>query len=111
MGAKTTGVALLATEWGTCRADGDGTLDLAETWVWLSFLALHGISYANWAVSDKQEACSALQPGAPTNGGWSDGQLTDSGRYMKGAISSGGGGGGGGGSGGCCRFGADCGDC
>merc|ERR1719270_3101567 len=109
--AKSAGAAVFATEWGTCRADGNGQLDLGETNVWLDFLAFHGVSYANWAVSDKQEACSALQPGAPTNGGWSDGQLTASGRYMKGAISGNGGGGGGGGSGGCCRFGADCGDC
>merc|ERR1719254_114448 len=105
--AKSAGGAVFATEWGTCRADGNGQLDLGETNVWLDFLAYHGVSYANWAVSDKNEACSALTPGAPTNGGWSDGQLTASGRYMKGAIS----GNGGGGSGGCCRFGADCGDC
>jgi len=103
--AKSAGGAVFATEWGTCSADGNGQLDLGETNVWLDFLAYHGVSHANWAVSDKNEACSALQPGAPANGGWSDGQLTDSGRYMKGAIS------GGVGSGGCCRFGADCGDC
>jgi len=111
--AKSAGAAVFATEWGTCRADGNGQLDLGETNVWLDFLAFHGVSYANWAVSDKQEACSALAPGANTNGGWSDGELTASGRFMKGAISGsgGGGGGGGGGSGGCCRFGADCGDC
>merc|ERR1719429_126579 len=107
--AKSAGAAVFATEWGTCRADGNGQLDLGETNVWLDFLAFHGVSYANWAISDKNEACSALVPGANTNGGWSDGQLTPSGRYMKGAIS--GQGGGGGGSGGCCRFGADCGDC
>merc|ERR1719413_313548 len=113
VGAKSAGGAVFATEWGTCRADGDGTLDLPETDVWLSFLAYHGISYANWAVSDKQEACSALAPGASTSGGWSDGQLTDSGRFMRASIR-----GQGGpvpapppGSGGCCRFGADCGDC
>jgi len=106
--AKSAGAAVFATEWGTCRADGNGQLDLGETNVWLDFLAFHGVSYANWAISDKNEACSALVPGANTNGGWSDGELTASGRYMKGAIS---GNGGGGGSGGCCRFGADCGDC
>merc|ERR1719270_3163151 len=109
--AKSSGAALFATEWGTCRADGDGTLDLAETDVWLGFLALHGISYANWAVSDKQEACSALTPGASTNGGWSDGQLTDSGRYMRGAIINGHDAVQPGPTLGCCMFGADCGDC
>merc|ERR1719188_2363252 len=106
--AKSAGAAVFATEWGTCRADGNGQLDLGETNVWLDFLAFHGVSYANWAISDKNEACSALVPGASSNGGWSDGELTASGRYMKGAIS---GQGGGGGSGGCCRFGQDCGDC
>merc|ERR1719221_2062397 len=109
--AKSSGAALFATEWGTCRADGDGTLDLAETDVWLGFLAYHGISYANWAVSDKQEACSALAPGASTSGGWSDGQLTDSGRYMRGAIINGHDGAEPGPTLGCCMFGADCGDC
>merc|ERR1719384_1629713 len=121
--AKSAGAAVFATEWGTCRADGDGNLDLAETGVWLDFLAYHGVSYANWAVSDKQEACSALAPLANTQGGWSDGDLTESGRYMRNTILAGSG------SGpwpvpspvpapvptpvgdGCCRFGADCGDC
>merc|ERR1719384_154635 len=121
--AKSAGAAVFATEWGTCRADGDGNLDLAETGVWLDFLAYHGVSYANWAVSDKQEACSALAPLANAQGGRSDADLTESGRYMRNAILTG--------SGsiswpvpspvpapvpvpvgdGCCRFGADCGDC
>jgi len=103
--AKSAGVPVFATEWGTCRADGDGSVDEGSTHAWVGFLDYHGISYANWAVSDKQEACSALTPGAPIDGGWTDAHLTQSGRLMRSIIS------GGGGSGGCCRFGADCGDC
>jgi len=103
--AKSAGVPVFATEWGTCRADGDGNVDIGSTNAWLGFLAYHGISYANWAVSDKQEACSALTPGAPTDGGWTDGHLTQSGSYMRGAIR------GSDNTPGCCRFGADCGDC
>merc|ERR550532_1482380 len=53
-----------------------------------------------------------MQPGASGNGGWSEGQLTDSGRFVRASIR-------GEGSnnpsptpgGGCCKFGADCGDC
>merc|ERR1719479_568450 len=109
--AKSSGVAIFATEWGTCSAGGDGTLDLPETDVWLKFLAFHGISYANWAISDKQEACSALVPGASAGGGWSDGELTASGRYVREAISNGHDPVEPGPSLGCCRFGEDCGDC
>merc|ERR1712117_2221 len=104
--ALSTGVAVFATEWGTCSADGNGQLDLGETQTWLNFFAQHHIGDANWAVSDKSEACSALQPGASGNGGWS--QLTQSGSFVRGSIRGDGGGSPGGG---CCRFGADCGDC
>merc|ERR1711981_1421922 len=58
--ALASGVAVFATEWGTCDASGGGTLDLGETQAWLNFFAQHHISDANWAVSDKSEACSAL---------------------------------------------------
>merc|ERR1719414_336921 len=110
--ALSNGVALFATEWGTCDASGNGNLDLGETQTWLNFFAQHHISDANWAVSDKSEACSAMQPGASGNGGWSEGQLTDSGRFVRAAIRGDSGNNPGPTpSGGCCRFGADCGDC
>jgi endoglucanase len=109
--ALSSGVAVFATEWGTCDASGDGTLDLGETQAWLNFFAQHHISDANWAVSDKSEACSALRPGASGNGGWSEGQLTASGRFVRASMRGDSTGVGPGPSGGCCKFGADCGDC
>merc|ERR1719221_1954854 len=38
------GVAVFATEWGTCDASGDGALDLAEARAWLDFFREHHIS-------------------------------------------------------------------
>merc|ERR1740129_2255635 len=82
--------------------------------MWLNFLGQNQISDANWAVSDKREACAALAPGASASGGWADEQLTASGRWMRAHLrgdplpspsptpSPGPG---------CCMFGADCGDC
>merc|ERR1711994_1004661 len=95
--ALSSGVAVFATEWGTCSADGNGQLDLGETQTWLNFFGQHHIGDANWAVSDKSEACSALQPGASGNGGWS--QLTTSGNFVRGSIRGDGGGSPGGGCG------------
>merc|ERR1711988_1795886 len=109
--ALANGIAIFATEWGTCDASGDGTLDLGETQAWLNFFAQNHISDANWAVSDKSEACSALRPGASSNGGWSEGQLTASGRFVRASMRGDSSGPGPGPSGGCCKFGADCGDC
>jgi len=80
------GAALFVSEWGTCEASGNGRLDFQETERWLGFLEEHNISDACWAVNDKNEACSALVPGAPTAGGWSDGHLTESGRWVRESI-------------------------
>jgi len=78
------GVALFASEWGTCYFDGNGTLDLDETKLWLEFLEQYNISDANWAINDKEEACSAIIPGAGDGeGSWAPEALTDSGRFVR----------------------------
>lgn len=84
--ALANGIAVFATEWGTCDASGDGTLDLAETRAWLAFLDEHSISDANWAIGDKDEACAALRPGASGLGGWQACQLTASGAFVRAGL-------------------------
>jgi len=80
------GIAVFATEWGTCEASGDGALDLGETKRWLDFLGRRGISDANWAISDKAESCSALVPGASGRGGWSVCELSRSGNFVRASL-------------------------
>lgn len=77
------GIPLFATEWGTVNADGDGSVARGETDVWMNFFEQNNISHANWALNDKDEGASALVAGASANGGWSDGQYTESGRYVR----------------------------
>jgi len=77
------GTALFVTEWGTCDYSGNGTLDLDSARTWEQFLNANGISFANWAVSDKYESCSALLPGANKSGGWQDSDLTPSGFFVR----------------------------
>ncbi|MFO0592994.1 MAG: cellulase family glycosylhydrolase [Polyangiaceae bacterium] len=84
--AKSKGLALFVTEWGTCDASGNGGLDLNESQTWITFLNQNGISHANWSLFDKQETASALYPGSSTTGGWPDSSLTDSGKFAKAKI-------------------------
>ncbi|KYG09334.1 glycoside hydrolase, partial [Sorangium cellulosum] len=81
--ALAAGLPLFVTEWGTCQNTGSGSLDLGEAQRWLDFLDSHQISWLNWSIVDKNESCAALRPGASAGGPWSDGQLTDSGRWVK----------------------------
>lgn len=80
------GVAIFATEWGTCDATGDGSLDLGETQKWLQFFEENNISDANWAVDDKSEACAALMTGASADGQWHECQLTRSGSFVRASL-------------------------
>jgi endoglucanase len=81
--ALSEGVALLATEYGTCEANGDGFFAPQETLKWLYFLETVGIGSLNWAISDKAETAAALRPGAAGEGGWKVEQLTPSGRLVR----------------------------
>jgi len=80
--AMNSGIALFATEWGTCESNGDGQLDYNESKTWLNWMDDRGISWTNWAVSDKAETCAALS-GAGTSGGWSASDLSASGAFVR----------------------------
>jgi endoglucanase len=86
MAALNAGIALFVTEWGTCSADGNGAINEAETQAWLTFMRERSISWANWSLHDKAEACSAIASGGGSTGPWRDDQLTASGRLVKPAI-------------------------
>lgn len=77
------GFALFVTEWGTCRADGAGGVDTASVQAWMDFLREHQLSHCNWGIFDKQETAASLRPGAAATGGWTEADLTPSGRIAR----------------------------
>ncbi len=81
--ALSKGAALFVTEWGTSEANGNDKLDDVETRIWWDFMEKHQISYANWSVADKNETSAALRPGAPARGGWTEAQISPSGRLVR----------------------------
>ncbi|WP_208231315.1 cellulase family glycosylhydrolase [Brenneria izadpanahii] len=81
--AQRRGIPIFVSEWGTSEAAGDGGPFLAESRIWLDFLNARGISWVNWSLSDKAEVSSALAPGASPSGGWTDADLTASGKFVR----------------------------
>lgn len=93
--AMNKGVALFISEWGTSVANGgttgeppvsDNKVWTSESDTWLAWAKQNNLSWANWSVADKNESSAALKPGAPSNGGWNDGNLSPAGIYVKGKI-------------------------
>jgi endoglucanase len=79
-------IAMVLTEWGTTEASGGGSVCTSEADAWLSLAKEKGISWANWSLSAQNESSASLKPGTSANGGWNDGNLTQSGSYVKGKI-------------------------
>lgn len=84
--AMNNGAAIMVTEWGTVNANGDGTVAYDETNNWMDFLQDYNISHCNWAVNDKDEGASIVNPGASTTGGWAASDLTASGTFVRDII-------------------------
>ncbi|HEU4325982.1 MAG TPA: cellulase family glycosylhydrolase [Roseiflexaceae bacterium] len=84
--AMARGIAIFVTEWGTSDASGNGGPYLSEAQAWVDWMKSRQISWANWSLSNKAESSAALTSGASTTGGWTDSNLTASGRFVRGAI-------------------------
>ncbi|NHZ95537.1 cellulase family glycosylhydrolase [Massilia sp. CCM 8734] len=81
--AMNNGLALFVTEWGSVNADGNGGVNYPETNAWIDFMKKHNISNANWALDDAREGSASLVPGASSNGGWANWDLTESGKQAR----------------------------
>jgi endoglucanase len=78
------GIPVFVTESSGAEASGRGANNYVEWKAWIDFMESNRVSYLNYSVSDKAgETISVLQPGASANGGWSDNELTESGRYVR----------------------------
>lgn len=76
------GAPIFISEWGTSAADGNGGVFINESREWLDFLNARGISWANWSLCDKGETSAALKSGASPNGGWTENDLSESGKFV-----------------------------
>lgn len=82
--AVNAGIPVFVTESSGAEASGTGPSNLVEWKAWIDFMEQNHISYLDYSVSDKpNETISVLTPGAPSNGGWTDAQLTDSGKFWR----------------------------
>jgi endoglucanase len=77
------GAALFVSEFGTTTSSGDGTIDSAETNIWMQFMTDNKLSWCNWSVADLTETSAALKPGANTDGGWPDSDISISGLLIR----------------------------
>jgi hypothetical protein len=74
------GLAVFATEWGSVRAEGDGSPCTGAADSWVTAMKSKNVGWAYWSVTHKKEGASVLQSAAYSGGPWS---LTSSGDYIR----------------------------
>ncbi|KAL3111692.1 hypothetical protein niasHT_012788 [Heterodera trifolii] len=76
------GLPVFVTEYGTCEASGNGQLNSGSMSSWWSLLDQLKISYVNWAIADKSEACAALTGGTSAANVGTSSRWTQSGNMV-----------------------------
>ena len=82
------GMPVFFSEFGTCDASGNGANNFVEAEAWLELADQYDISYCMWNLSNKDETSSIISPDVQILSGWSDSELTETGRWYKNRLLS-----------------------
>ena len=77
------GLPIFITEFGTCDASGNGGYNKSEIEKWWDLCKKYSISHLNWSLSNKNETASAISSGCSKTSGWTESDLTESGKLVR----------------------------
>lgn len=77
------GLPIFVSEFGCCDASGNGANDFNQATQWLSLLDSMGVSYMNWALANKDEACCVVRPSGSADGNWGEDDLSEAGNWIR----------------------------
>lgn len=81
--AVSRGLPILVSEFGLSAANGDGQINTAQAEAWMNKLDSYKIGYFCWSLSNKSESSALISASCGKTSGWTDGELTDAGRFIK----------------------------
>jgi endoglucanase len=77
------GIPLFVSEWGLSEANGNGNIDMTETNLWIDFVEQNNLSWCNWSIINKDETSAALNNSTTSLSGWSQDELSESGKIIR----------------------------
>lgn len=80
------GVPVFISECGITESSGDGDIDFESAISWFNFLNETNTSYAVWSLSNKVESSAFFLPTMKPQNGYTDDDLTESGRWVREVI-------------------------
>ncbi len=80
------GVPVFVSECGLCDASGGGGVDTASAQAWFDLLNENGVSFVAWSLCNKNETASLIRSDCAKLSGWTEDDLTESGKLYRAAI-------------------------
>lgn len=87
--AHSSGLPVFISEFSICEASGNGYVDTDSADDWMKLINEYDLSYAGWALANKDEAACLIEPDCDKVSGWSDDELSETGLWLKNTIKSG----------------------
>ncbi len=84
--AHNAGLPIFVTEFSICEASGNGTIDYDSADEWFSLINKYNISYCGWNLSNKDEASSLISSGCSKTSGWTEDDLSETGKWLRKTI-------------------------
>ena len=81
------GLCVFISEFSICDASGNGGIDYDSADDWFSMINEYNLSYAGWNLSNKDETSSLISSSCDKKSGWTDDELSETGKWLKSQIS------------------------
>ncbi len=85
--ARQLGAPVFISEFSICDASGNGGIDYASAEAWKQLIKETGVSYCAWSLCNKSETSALINADCSKTSGWTDAELSPSGRWIKGMLS------------------------
>lgn len=76
------GLPIFVSEYGICDASGNGAINREQANLWISMLDSYGISYVAWNLSNKAESSSMIKSSCNKKNGFTEGDLSEGGKWF-----------------------------
>ena len=76
------GLPVFVSEYGICDASGNGGIDKGQADKWVEVMDEYGISYVAWNLSNKAETSAILKSSCSKTSGFTEEDLSDSGKWL-----------------------------
>lgn len=82
------GLPVFISEFGMCDASGNGAIDTYQSEQWKALIDKYNTSYMCWNLANKNESSSILKESCRKLSGWTDDDLSEQGRIVRGWFTS-----------------------